>query len=79
MNISVSVEAKAASVKITNEDLIVTLMDGREVKVPLVWFPKLYRAGRSQRSGFRFIGGGLGIHWPKLDEDLSVAGILAVR
>ena len=79
MNISVSVEAKASAVKVTGEDLIVTLMDGREIKVPLVWFPRLVRATRSQKSSFRFIGGGVGIHWPKLDEDLSVAGILAVR
>jgi len=75
----VSVEAKASAVKITDEDLIVTLVDGREVKVPLVWFPKLLRATPSQRNNYRLIGDGVGIHWPELDEDLSVAGILAIR
>ncbi|MFA4967143.1 MAG: DUF2442 domain-containing protein [Candidatus Margulisiibacteriota bacterium] len=79
MNISVSVEAKASAVKITNQELIVSLVDGREVKVPLVWFPRLIRATASQRNNYRLIGNGIGIHWPKLDEDLSVAGILAVR
>ena len=78
MNISVSVEAKASAVQVSNEDLIVTLVDGREIKVPLVWFPKLIHARPSQRKNFRFIGDGIGIQWPELDEDLSVAGILTV-
>lgn len=66
-------------VKITKDELIVGLVDGREVKVPLVWFPRLIKATSSQRNDFRLIGNGVGIHWPKLDEDLSVAGILAVK
>lgn len=79
MSISVSVDAKASSVKVTEEDLMVTLVDGREIKVPLAWFPKLLRATPAQRNKFRLIGEGIGIHWPELDEDLSVAGILAVK
>jgi hypothetical protein len=79
MNISISVEARAQMVKITDEDLIITLIDGREIKVPIVWFPRLIHASRAQRNKFRFIGDGIGIHWPDIDEDLSVAGMLAVR
>lgn len=79
MNILVLVEAKASSLKITDEAMLATLVDGREVKVPLLWFPKLFQATPSQRNNFRFIGEGIGIHWPELDEDLSIAGILAVR
>ncbi|MFH1387660.1 MAG: DUF2442 domain-containing protein [bacterium] len=79
MNISVSVDAKASGLKITNEDLSVDLIDGREVKVPLVWFPKLLRATPAQRNNYRLIGNGIGIHWIDLDEDLSVEGLLAVK
>lgn len=79
MNFSVSVEAKASAIKVTDEDLIASLVDGREIRVPLVWFPKLFHATLSQRNNYRLIGNGIGIHWPELDEDLSVEGILAVR
>lgn len=79
MNISVAVEAKAVDVKVTNENLMVFLMDGREIIVPLVWFPKLLHASAAQRNKLRLIGEGIGIHWTELDEDLSVAGILAVK
>lgn len=79
MSILTTVEAKASSVKVTNEDLIVMLVDGREIKVPLTWFPKLLHAKNLERGNYRLIGGGVGIHWPDIDEDLSIAGILAVR
>lgn len=79
MNTSVMVEAKALNVKTTNEDLIVTLVDGREIKVPLVWFPKLFHAPKSKRTHYRLIGNGIGIQWPKLNEDLSVHALLEVR
>ena len=79
MNTSVLVEAKASKAFVTDEDLIVSLIDGREVKVPLVWFPKLMHATSVQRNNYRIIGDGIGLHWPDLDEDLSISGILAVR
>lgn len=79
MNTSVMVEAKARSVKTTKTDLIVLLADGREVKVPFAWFPRLFHATPVHRSSYRLIGNGIGIHWPALDEDLSVEGLLAVR
>jgi hypothetical protein len=54
------------------------LADGREVGTPLEWFPKLRKATATQRNSWRLIGRGVGIHWESLDEDLSVAGILAL-
>ncbi|OGC24986.1 hypothetical protein A2291_01555 [candidate division WOR-1 bacterium RIFOXYB2_FULL_42_35] len=78
MNTLISAEAKAQEVKITNEDLIVTLIDSREIKIPLVWFPKLFHATKAQRKKFRFIGNGIGIHWPSIDEDLSVPALLRI-
>lgn len=79
MNISITAEAKVFNVKVTDKDLIVSLVDGREVKVPLAWYPRLAMAKPAERKRFRLVGGGIGIHWLDLDEDLSVAGILAVR
>lgn len=77
MNISVRTEAKAEKVKITSKELIVDLVDGRRVEVPLVWFPRLLQAKLSQRNKYRLIGDGIGIHWPEIDEDLSVEGLMS--
>jgi hypothetical protein len=52
------------------------LAAGRELAVPLIWFPKLSNATAAQRSHWRWVGGGVGVHWPDLDEDLSVRGVL---
>jgi hypothetical protein len=57
--------------------LSVSLSDGREIRVPLEWFPKLRDATTEQRQRWRLIGKGIGIHWPDLDEDLSLEGLLA--
>jgi hypothetical protein len=62
---------------VTEDTLRVRLADGREVSVPLAWFPRLERGSTQQRQQWRLIGGGVGIQWPDLDEDLSVAGLLA--
>ncbi len=72
------VEAKprAQKVDVTEDDLTVTLADGRRVSVPLAWFPRLLHASPAQRSNWQLLGDGEGIHWPDVDEDLSVAGIL---
>jgi len=56
--------------------LLVRLADGRELSVPLVWFPRLYEASAEEREEYSLIGGGVGIHWPRIYEDLSVAGLL---
>ena len=53
--------------------------DGREVSVPLEWFPRLAAATREVREHWRWIGGGIGMHWPDLDEDISIRGLLAGR
>jgi hypothetical protein len=52
------------------------LADGRELAVPLAWYPKLSAASREQRNHWRWIGDGIGVHWPDIDEDLSVRGML---
>jgi hypothetical protein len=69
----------AVDVAVTPDTLRVVLADGREVSVPLVWFPRLHDATESQKSHWRLIGRGVGIHWPDLDEDISVASLLSVK
>lgn len=75
----VRIEPLASDVNCTDDALHVRLADGREISVPLVWFPRLQDATPEQRSNWRLIGGGVGIHWPDLDEDISVQGLLASR
>ena len=69
-------EALAVDVSCTEHDLTVVLSDGRTVTVPLVWFPRLVRASAEQRAEWELIGGGVGIHWEAIDEDISVASLL---
>jgi len=77
MSISmVEVEPLAQEIRVTNDELIVSLIDGRTISVPLVWFPRLLHATAEQRSHFEILGDGEGIHWPDIDEDVSVAGLL---
>ncbi|MFL9824236.1 DUF2442 domain-containing protein [Rhodoplanes sp. SY1] len=66
----------AVAVAVTDDRLVVTLADGREVAAPLVWFPRLVDATAAQRGNWRLIGRGQGINWPDLDEDVSVASLL---
>jgi hypothetical protein len=68
--------AKAAKVWFSDEKLFVLLDDGRELGVPLVWFPKLRDADEIDLKNWRLIGNGIGIHWETLDEDISVEGLL---
>jgi hypothetical protein len=77
MTTSVTLEARAQKVKVTGKELIVHLVDGRRLEVPLSWFPKLLHAAPAKRNCFRLIGDGIGIHWPDLDEDLSISGLMA--
>ncbi len=67
----------AVDVKCTDDELIVTLVDGRRVSAPLAWFPRLLRATAEQRANWRLIGSGMGIHWENVDEDISVRTLLA--
>ena len=66
----------AVEVRFTEDALHVRLADGRELAVPLEWFPRLRDATPNQRANWRLIGRGVGIRWEDLDEDLSVAGLL---
>jgi len=71
--------ARASDVKVTDDELTVDLVDGRRLAVPLAWYPRLLHGDRQERTGWRLIGGGVGIHWPALDEDISVEGLIAGR
>ncbi len=70
---------RAMDVKVTEDELSVDLADGRTLVVPLVWYPRLLHGSQEERARWRLIGSGLGIHWPELDEDISVEGLLAGR
>jgi len=63
-------------VRCTRVSLIVDLVDGRTLSVPIVWYPRLLNATAAQRDNWRLIAGGFGIHWPDVDEDLSIEGLL---
>jgi hypothetical protein len=69
----------AEGVTVTEDTLSVDLSDGRTIAVPLAWFPRLLHATPKERSKWRLIGRGHGIHWAELDEDISVEGLLAGR
>jgi hypothetical protein len=69
----------ARDVQITDAELTVSLADGRRISVPLAWFPRLLHATPEQRADYQLLGNGEGIHFPSLDEDLSVEGLLAGR
>lgn len=69
----------ALDVAVTEDTLTVKLADGRTIAVPLVWYPRLLHGTAAERGNWRLIGTGSGIHWPDLDEDISVEGLLAGR
>jgi hypothetical protein len=69
-------EALAVEVSCSDDALTVVLDDGRTVSVPLVWFPRLLAATSEQRKEWEPIGGGIGIHWEAIDEDISIASLL---
>ncbi|MBI4459761.1 MAG: DUF2442 domain-containing protein [Acidobacteria bacterium] len=72
-------EARARSAHVSEEALEVELLDGRTIIVPLVWFPRLWHATPEEHNHFEIFGDGAYLHWPDLDEDLTVAGLLAGR
>ena len=71
--------ALAKKVKVTKNTLAVYLNDGRIIVVPIDWFPRLLHGTKEERNTWKLIGKGSGIHWPHLDEDISVEGLLAGR
>jgi hypothetical protein len=72
-------ETVAEKVTVTKDTLALELADGRTVTAPLAWYPRLLHGMARERANWRFIGGGEGIHWPDLDEDISVENILLGR
>ena len=78
MTSSATSRIRATDVKVGRVHLDVSLSDGRSVRVPIAWYPRLAAATVEQRRHWRLIGRGVGIRWDELDEDLSVEGILRV-
>jgi hypothetical protein len=74
--LAVSADERVKDVKVGEDSLIVDLMDGRAISVPLAWYPRLMNATAAQRNHWEVCGGGFGIHWPEIDEDLSTEGLL---
>jgi hypothetical protein len=72
-------EVAAQDVTVGEDALTVQLVDGRTLAVPVAWFPRLLHGTAQERSNFRLVGNGSGINWPDLDEDISVASLLAGR
>ena len=70
---------RAMAVECTHDELRVSLTDGRRLSVPLVWFPRLAQATPAERTHYELMGDGEGIHWPDVDEDISVVGLIAGR
>ncbi|HAF14155.1 MAG TPA: DUF2442 domain-containing protein [Blastocatellia bacterium] len=73
---TLAAEVRARKVVVTDDNLIVDLSDGRSISVPLAWYPRLSHGTRAERHNWRLIGNREGIHWPDLDEDVSVENLL---
>jgi len=74
--VALVVEPKIAELRVTDSEITAYLMDGRTVSVPLAWSWRLSEATSDQRNHWEIIGDGIGIHWPDIDEDISVEGML---
>jgi|SRR5438876_6289262 len=72
-------EALAQKVRVTADELVVKLVDGRTVSVPVQWYPRLAHGSPAERQNWQIIGRGVGVHWPDLDEDIAVEDLLAGR
>jgi len=72
-------DLRAQEVEVHEDTLVISLTDGRVISVPLAWFPRLWYGTPTERANFEVIGDGNYIHWPDLDEDLSISGIMAGR
>ncbi len=71
-----ALDERTKDVKLSEAELSVSLVDGRIISVPLAWYSRLLKASNAQRKNWKVAGGGYGIHWPDVDEDLSTEGLL---
>ena len=69
----------AKDISVTDDALLIELSDGRSISVPLAWYPRLVHGTRAERNRWELIGGGQGVRWPDLDEDIGVEGLIAGR
>lgn len=74
--LALAADERVSEVEITDDTLSVALRDGRTISVPLAWYPRLLNATVAQRQNWELAGGGYGLHWPDIDEDLSTEGLL---
>jgi hypothetical protein len=74
--LALAADERVAAVELTFDTLSVALMDGRTISVPLAWYPRLLNATPAERNNWQIAGGGYGIHWPEIDEDLNTEGLL---
>ena len=74
--LAISADERVKDVRLGEDSLTVDLMDGRAISVPLAWYPRLLNASMTARAHWQISGGGFGIHWPDIDEDLSTEGLL---
>ena len=74
--LAVQVDERIKEVEFTGTAIVVDLIDGRSIAVPLTWYPRLLNATPKQRSQWEICGGGYGLHWESIDEDLSIEGML---
>jgi hypothetical protein len=72
-------ELRGQDIAFSDDDLIVELADGRTLTIPLAWFPRLFHATPDERANWRWIGVGVGMHWPDLDEDISIEDLILGR
>ncbi|MEM8486846.1 MAG: DUF2442 domain-containing protein [Bacteroidota bacterium] len=78
-SISENAEARVESIHFEKDALVVKLIDRRVISTPLAWYPRLYHGSTKERENYRLIGKGFGIHWPDLEEDVSVSGLIIGR
>ena len=74
--LALATDERVADINFTEDALSVQLMDGRTISVPLVWYSRLLNVTKEQRENWQIVGGGYGIHWEEIDEDLSTEGLL---
>mgnify|MGYP000541331753 CR=1 FL=1 len=77
--LALTADERVKDVRFSENMLTVDLMDGRIISVPLLWYPKLFNATPEQREHWEVCGAGYGIHWPVIDEDLSIDGLIGVK